>query len=192
MDPGSADDDFHRVGRAWRRPGNVSAQRNAGAAVILAEFAIVILYGQLMLAAPAGPPVGLLWSDEEVAQGFAWDRAAVAFGLPDHDGTCFVRLETGPSPVVAGDALWVVATPFTATGPTLEIGTILLEHTVAVVPGPNQNVLQAPPGAPANPHPRHIRLTPSEAPTFAILKRGSLDSDVVLRRQADLVPPSSR
>ncbi len=160
--------------------------------MIPAEFATVILYGQLMLADPAAPPVGLLWSDAEVAQGFAWDKAAVAFGLPDHDGTCFVHLDTEPSPaVVADDALWAVATPFTATGPTLEIGTILLEHTVAVAPGRYQLVFQASPGAPDYAYRLNVRLTPSDAPVFAILRRGSLGSGVVLRPQADLVPTAA-
>ncbi len=155
---------------------------------MLAQFATVILYGQLLLADPV-ETVGLLWSGEEVAQGFAWDRAEVAFGIPDHDGTCLVNLDAGPPVSVADDALWAVAVPFTATGSVLEAGTVLLEHRVAVPPGRYQVVFQARPGAPDHAYRLDIRLTPSDAPVFAILRRGGLGTDTVLRRQADRVAP---
>lgn len=160
--------------------------------MILTDFATIILYGQLLLANPASVPVGLLWTDADVAQGFARDPAVVAFGVPDHDRTCLVHLETGPPAAVASDALWAIAAPFRATAPRLEVGTILLKHTIAIAPGRYQIVFQPRPGTPDHAYRLEIRLTPSDAPTFAILKRGSLDSDVVLRTQADLVRPSSR
>lgn len=50
-----------------------------------------------MLVFPAGhPTLGLIWSDEHVAQGFAWNDNVVSFGIPDHDGGCLVELYAGP------------------------------------------------------------------------------------------------
>ena len=153
---------------------------------MLIEFATIILYGQLLLTNPAGERTGLVWTPDEVAQGFAWDHEQVAFGIPDHDGDCLVVLDTASPnvPPVADDALWAVAMPFTASGPTMEVGTVMIERQIPIVPGRYQVTFQARPGGFGHAYRLEITLSSSEAPHFAILKQGSLGSATVLQTQA--------
>ena len=153
------------------------------------EFTTTIVYGQLVLTDSGAPPVGLLWTDEEVAQDFAWDVAQVAFGIPDQDGLYLVVLDTAsPQPAaVADDALWALAVPFTATSSEVEVGTILGERPVPMAPGRYQLVFQARPGEPDHAYRLKLSLSRHDAPRFAILRQGSLASATVLRTQAGLV-----
>lgn len=156
---------------------------------MLTEFAEFILYTQLLLSNPAGLGVGLFWSNDEVAQGFAWDKDTIAFGVPDHDGDCLVSVDTGPetSLVVADDALWAVAVPFTAAGPTMEVGTVLSERPIPIVPGRYQVLFQARPGTTEHAFRLEITFSRNDRPGFAILKQGILETGRVLRKQASRV-----
>ena len=104
---------------------------------MLTEFATVILYGQLVLANPASGRAPLVWTNDEVAQGFAWSPDEVAFGVPDHNGECRVSVTVGTDAAVrvADDALWALAVPFTAQGPAVEVGTVMLERSIPIMPG---------------------------------------------------------
>ena len=154
---------------------------------MVTEFAVLVFYTQLHVAAPAGAAVGLLWTDDEVAQGFAWDDTIVAFGIPDHDGECLVRVDTTPSTeerVVAPDALWAVAVPFTATGPVVTVGSITGGQEIPIRPGLYQIIFQARPARTEYAYRLEVTFTLHPSPEFAILRQGDLASDRVLRRRA--------
>ncbi len=148
-----------------------------------ALFASVILYGQVAVMTPAAQHPVLLWGDDEVAQGFTWAEGAVSFGVPDHDGDCLIEVDTARHApfTVAGDALWAVAVPFTATSATVDVGTVLGERPVPIAPGAYQLVFQARPGAPDHAFRLDILFVRGGPPDFAILRQGSLGSDHVLR-----------
>ncbi len=150
------------------------------------EFALTILYTQLFIANPAAPRAVVLWSEEEVAQGFAWDRTQVVFGIPDVDDPCWVRISTGAdaSPAVADDALWAIAVPFAASGPVFEAGTVLFERPLPIGPGSYQVVFQARPGPVGYAYRLELSLQRKAVPEFAILKQGPLHTGHVLRHQA--------
>lgn len=154
---------------------------------MVTEFAVLVLYTQLHVATPTGTAVALQWTDDEVAQGFAWDEEIVAFGLPDHDGECLVHVDTSPATraiAVAKDALWAVAVPFTVVEPVVSIGSIVAERQIAVPPGRYQLVFQARPAEAGYAYRLHVTFSLSAEPAFAILKQGELDSGQVLRRRA--------
>ncbi|EHM02037.1 hypothetical protein HMPREF9946_01555 [Acetobacteraceae bacterium AT-5844] len=152
---------------------------------MLALFATVILYTQLLVATPGGRNVALLWSDEEVAQGFAWDKEVVAFGLPDHDGSSLVRVQAQNTPfILAGDALWAVSVPFAAREGVVDVGTVLGERSLPIQPGDYQLVFQARPGNGEHSYVLDVVFIRGGAQSFAILKQGELESGEVLRRQA--------
>jgi len=159
---------------------------------MVTEFAVLVLYGQLHVTTPAGAATALLWTEDEVAQGFAWDEAVVAFGLPDHDGPCLVRVDTAPppdAPPVAADALWAVAVPFTAPGPPVSIGSIVEERAIPLAPARYQLTFQARPPDAGHAYRLEVTFTLHPSPVFAILRQGELDSGRVLRPRAGRVGP---
>lgn len=54
------------------------------------NFPIGIFYSQMNIC-DSESSIFSLWSKEHVAQGFAWRDGTVSFGIPDHDGMCFVE-----------------------------------------------------------------------------------------------------
>lgn len=158
---------------------------------MITEFALTLPYTQVVVHLPELDRPGVLWTGEHVDQGFAWSDGIVAFGVPDHDGACLIRVDAsddvGPSP----DALWAVQTPFTVADGPLKVGTIANMRDVSVPAGQYDLVFEARPGtAAAHDGPFAFVLTlnfnRSEAPDFAILKQGEeLASETVLRQDAD-------
>ena len=64
--------------------------------MVLAEFDLAIDYGQIFVFGPSVVRPVVVWTDEHVAQGFAWSPSAVSFGVPDHDGESLVKVNTAP------------------------------------------------------------------------------------------------
>ena len=154
---------------------------------MVTEFAVLVLYTQLYVSTPAGAAVALQWTDDEVAQGFAWDEDVIVFGLPDHDGECLVHVDTNPAAVasaIAEDALWAIAVPFTVVEPLISIGSIGAERQLSVAPGRYQLVFLARPSKSGYAYQLNVTFTLQAAPEFAILKQGELDSGQVLQRRA--------
>ena len=153
---------------------------------MLSEFSLFILYSQVLVHLTNHPSPGLIWSDEHVAQGFAWSKGLVAFGIPDHDGECLVRVIQAEDMALAGDSLWAVQVPFEVTE-QLQIGTVALIQPVEVPVGKYALLFEARPGDDAFTFIFNLRFVPSEAPEFIILKQGGeLETNQVLRRDASL------
>ena len=79
---------------------------------MIAEFFLTVLYSQITVAAPEAAAHGLLWSDDHVAQGFAWSPGFVSFGVPDHDGQVKVMVRRSHGFQPTAQTLWAVQTPF--------------------------------------------------------------------------------
>lgn len=150
-------------------------------------FTIALLYTQLLVGQPGSAGIGLLWSEAEVAQGFAWDPELVGFGVPDHHGECLVAVETeraGPF-VPAEDALWAVSVPFEAREAVVEVGTVLQEpRRFPIRPGAYQLVFQARPGGAEHAYRLEVIFIRDGVPGFAVLKQGELESGAVLSARA--------
>ncbi|MDQ1194423.1 competence protein ComJ [Agrobacterium sp. SORGH_AS 787] len=155
---------------------------------MIAEFPLTVLYTQVVVHLADLPRPGLLWDDEHVNQGFAWAEGIVSFGVPDHDGQCFLRIDLTETFELDPEAEWAVQTPFEVTRP-LKVGTIANMHDVVVPNGLYNVVFQALPGSQAPlegmAYLLSITFVPTSNPSFEILKQGlELATDKVLRRDA--------
>jgi hypothetical protein len=75
---------------------------------VLLDRRITVQWGQVVVHDADHSAPGLLWTDDDVAQGFARSEGIVAFGLPDHDGEVRLRVSCGGDAWVgAGDAAGV-------------------------------------------------------------------------------------
>lgn len=152
---------------------------------IVAEFSLVVLYGQIFVHGPELLRPGLLWTDAHVAQGFAWAPGVVAFGVPDHDGHSIVRVLLSAAYAPEEATLWAVKTPFEVGVAPLSIGSLAQTQAVALPPGRYDLVFEARAAADAA-FALDLHFVPSETPDFAILKQGTeLTDDRVLTREAD-------
>ncbi|MEP7453376.1 competence protein ComJ [Phyllobacterium sp. SB3] len=61
---------------------------------MITEFAVTVVYTQIVVFDPGIPQTELEWSEDHVAQGFTWMPGNVAFGAPDHDGSCLLQVDT--------------------------------------------------------------------------------------------------
>ena len=154
---------------------------------MLAEFALTIFYTQVIVHLPGIEAPGLAWTDEHVAQGFAWAHDTVNCGLPDHDGECLLRVSIQPIDAeLDPKALWAIGVPFDVKASPLSIGTVLNVRDVAVPCGLYSLVFEVLPGTGAFAFVVDLKFRQSAAPGFAILKQGSeLRTDHVLLRDAD-------
>ncbi len=155
---------------------------------MIAEFPLTALYKQVVVHRADLPRPGLLWDDDHVDQGFAWSEGIVSFGVPDHDGQCFLQIDVAEELELEANAEWAVQTPFEVDAP-LKIGTITNMRDVLVPNGGYNLVFQALPGsaAPEDGYVYVLSLTfvKSVEPSFEILKQGEeLATDKVLRRDA--------
>lgn len=171
------------------------------------SFPIAVNYTQILAYVTGLERPGLLWTDDHVAQGFAWDDGIACFGIPDHDGTCLIDVDTSAaaSDLAVAASLWAIAVPFTATASTIQVGTILDDRPVAIAQGDHHLVFEAHPSADG--HAFRLRFcfipwshnpggqnpggqTPGD-PTlggparFTILKQGTLPSGKVLATIAE-------
>ena len=110
---------------------------------MIAEFFLTVLYTQITVAVPGAAAKGLLWTDDHVAQGFAWSPGFVSFGLPDHDGRVRVVVLRPEAFRVTPQSLWAVQTPLDVPGSPVEIGSIVTEHAVSLPPGRYNLVFEA-------------------------------------------------
>lgn len=155
--------------------------------LMLADFPVTIDYGQVLVCTEGRAGVGLLWTDDHVAQGFAWSPGHVCFGVPDHDGECRIQvalMQQGAE--LDAHALWAVQVPFLADEP-VQIGSLFDLRSVALPNGPYQLTCQALPGADNEAYVLQLTFLRSESPQFCILKKGEdITADAVLRRDAQL------
>ncbi|KPF69553.1 hypothetical protein IP69_10665 [Bosea sp. AAP35] len=155
------------------------------------EFPLAVLYTQIQAFRAKLPRAGSLWTDDHVAQGFAWRPETVAFGVPDHDGQCVLQAAVADAPYSLADAvLWAVAVPFEVTTGKVSVGTVLNTRDLDVPVGRYSLVFEAWPGREraGETYAFMLRLLfcPDAAPDFAILRKGEeITTDVVLRRDAD-------
>lgn len=150
------------------------------------EIPQAILYGQVQVFRAGLSNPGSMWSDEHVAQGFAWRPGTVSFGVPDHDGECLLRARVIDGPFRLDDgALWAVAVPFRSTG-AVEVGGILSTHTLEVPAGAYRLAFQALPGSGGHAFILDVVLSPDADAGFEILRvgGGGVTVDRVLRRDA--------
>lgn len=155
---------------------------------MIAEFPLTVLYTQVVVHLADLPRPGLLWDDEHVDQGFAWSEGIVSFGVPDHDGQCFLRIDLAEDFDLDPKTEWAVQTPFDVTQ-ILKIGTIANMRDVVVPNGLYNVVFEALPGTSApiegTAYLLSMKFIKSSEPSFEILKQGlELATDKVLRREA--------
>ncbi len=152
---------------------------------MLADFPMVVDHAQVLVGSESREISGLLWTDEHVAQGFAWADGFVSFGVPDHDGECRVLVETSHDAALDPSALWAVQVPFHVTGP-LRIGTVFDARAVAVPDGRYNLIYQAFSGGSDHAYTLRLSFSLNAAPKFRILKKGGdVTADAVLRRDAE-------
>lgn len=158
---------------------------------MIIEFALPILFTQMLLHDATHPSPGLNWDDTHVAQGFAWSPGLVSFGVPDHDGECLIRVFVEPKKDIGTNAIWAVQVPYTVTGP-LELGTVGLLQPVEIPDGTYNIVFEALPGDPDRDiaYVLSVTFVPTTDQVFAILRQGGeITSADVLRMDADLSVP---
>lgn len=148
----------------------------------MADFVTGIDYGQLVVHARRRAGAGLLWADEDVAQGFVWSEGYVAFGVPDHDGECRVTVEVAGGVVLDPRALWAVQVPF-VVDESVCVGTLFAVRDVAVPKGRYGLLFQALPGDGGCAYALRLSFSPDDAAQFRIVKKGGdVTADVVVSR----------
>ena len=101
--------------------------------MLIAEYDLTVLYTQIIVYETNLHD--FRWTDDHVAQGFAYMPGDVSFGVPDHDGMC--RLQVYQSNLFNLDmnSLWAVQVPFKVTGHDLMVGTVVDPQHVYVKKG---------------------------------------------------------
>lgn len=154
---------------------------------VLTEFDLTILYTQIVVQHADLQLPGLLWDDDHLDQGFAWSEGIVGFGVPDHDGQCFLRIDVSDELKLDAGAEWAVRVPFEVDS-LLKIGTVTNMRDVFVPKGLYGLVFQALPGsAMAGAGYTYVLLLTfikSADRSFDILQQGRLATDKVLRMDA--------
>ena len=67
------------------------------------------------------------WTDEHVAQGFAYRKGHVSFGVPDHDGQVKIEFRIEPSYELKPQVLRAIQVPFSVDANHVVIATIFQE-----------------------------------------------------------------
>lgn len=154
------------------------------------KFPLTILYTQLTVFRNGLERPGLLWDDDHVAQGFAWDDETVAFGIPDHDGDCWVDVDTiSTRGMIDPRSLWALEVPFSPKGPTTKIGTVGMDRQYPLPVANYALVFEVFPAVNIEKIDYafllKLRFRPEEKPKFEILKKGyEITADQILRRDA--------
>jgi hypothetical protein len=150
------------------------------------RFSILVAYTQILVHLASHPKPGLLWTDQHVAQGFAWAEGVVSFGVPDHDGPCLIEVRSCDTGTLEAGALWAVQVPFKVTE-TLMIGSLFDMRPVNMPVGQYNLIFEALAGRDDAAFVFILKFAETDRPDFAILKQGdALTSDVVLRELAEL------
>lgn len=153
---------------------------------MIAEFAVTVVYTQIVVFDPSVPQTELEWSEDHVAQGFTWMPGNVAFGAPDHDGSCLLQVDAPEEIQVDPQALWAVRVPFSVASTPLSIGSIFNPRSVSIPEGKYNLVFEVLPGSAKSgveyAFVFRLNFIKSDSPNFAILKQGDmLTTDKVLR-----------
>lgn len=152
---------------------------------ILADFPITIDYAQVLVFTASHPRPGLLWTDQHVAQGFAWSEGIVSFGVPDHDGECRLQLEVAETITVAPDAISAVQVPFTIAE-DIKLGSVFELREAELPLGTYELAFQILPGDEEFAYVLRLTFAATDTPDFAILKPGGdVTATEILRRDAD-------
>jgi len=153
---------------------------------MISSFSVFVSYTQILVQLAGHPAPGLLWTDDHVAQGFAWSEGVVSFGVPDHDGECLIEVRQDHAATVDPDAIWAIQVPFLVSEPLL-IGTVFDMRPVTVAEGRYNLVFEALPGRDDFAFVLRLTFVKTAAVQFEILKKGGeLSTSIVLRKDADL------
>jgi hypothetical protein len=146
----------------------------------MAEFTIEVSYGQIAVFDPRLKDPFNDWTDEHVAQGFAWRPASVSFGTLDSAGAMKIDVSaTSDFDEKSSPATRVIAVPFTVPeSGTIEIASIGDSVIVQMPPGEHELIYE---------HGRdagrsmwaYLYFRPVEAPVDA----------KIVRADAELSPP---
>lgn len=154
------------------------------------EISLQILYGQLAVYRPELAQLNL-WTDDHVAQGFAWREGNVSFGIPDHDGPSLVEVDFRDTrPSLAPDCLRAVEVPLRVGGQGAVLATVTDEMGLSMAAGLYTIRFELMPGfkKDATDYAYRIRLTfiADRQADFAILKGDhELTARAVLTRDAE-------
>ncbi len=149
-------------------------------------FPILINYTQVCVYLLDRADADLLWTDEHVAQGFSWVPGNVAFGVPDHDGECWmeINIAANVSDVRAETSSWAIEVPFDVGTSEVRIGTLFNDKRFDLPRGPYRLIFEAHPGQTRNGIPYayllRVLLMSDHQQNFLILKQGELASGIVL------------
>lgn len=167
-------------------PDRLENNNDQGAMKMTERFSIFVAYAQILVHLAGHPKPGLLWTDQHLAQGFAWAEGVVSFGVPDHDGPCLIEVQPFDTGALAARALWAVQVPFKVTQ-TLMIGSVFDMRPVTIPVGQYNLIFEVLAGRDDHAFVFHLKFAKTDKPDFAILKQGgALTSDVVLRELAEL------
>ncbi|MER2533530.1 MAG: competence protein ComJ [Rhizobiaceae bacterium] len=138
------------------------------------EISLQILYGQLAVYRPELAQLNL-WTDDHVAQGFAWREGNVSFGVPDHDGPSLIAVDfRGSRPPLAPDCIRAVEVPLRVGDQGVLLATVLDEMRLSMTAGLYAVRFELLPGfeQDAVTYANRIRLTfvPDGQADFAILR----------------------
>lgn len=142
---------------------------------------------KLSFSSPALRPPEFDWTDDHVAQGFAWMPEIVSFGVPDHDGLCLMQVGTVDAIAIEPNALRAIRVPFEVPAASLSIGSILDTKEVNVPAGTYSMIFEALPGDASKAGDYafvlNLKFLNDESPDFEILKQGTeLTTNKVLRK----------
>ncbi len=153
------------------------------------QFPLEIAYGQVTVFRHGLSRPGLLWDDDHVTQGFAWDKDTVSFGVTDHDGSCWVDVALTDHIELFPDAISAVSVPFEAKTDRIDIGTVGTAEIFTLPPGSYSIIFQTRPGRKIEDENYaylfSIRFALDRDPQFRILRQGGeIQTDHVLRQDA--------
>lgn len=154
------------------------------------EISLQILYGQLAVYRPELARLNL-WTDDHVAQGFAWREGNVSFGIPDHDGPSLVEVDFRDDRFpLAPDCIRAVEVPLRVGAEGAVLATVMDEMRLSIAAGTYAVRFELLPGMEkdAVPYGHRIRLTfvPDSHADFAILKGDDeLTARAVITRDAE-------
>ncbi len=157
---------------------------------MIEQYPITINYTQVSVYLSNKNDPDLIWTDDHVAQGFSWDPGNVAFGVPDHDGQCWIEVNTAAETpdLRVESSNWAIEVPFDVDETDVEIGTILDTKPYRITPGRHRLIFEAHPGqdieGTSYAYVLRLSFIASTEQEFKILKQGELASGRVLSKTA--------